>query len=499
MTAHDRLTGWLETALPGLLPAFLPECRWFAGKGRRIQAADLEDAAWLPGAGQNAVVIADVRYADAARERYALLLAFVTERPDGPVVGLVDGHGPITWAVEAATDADAGLALLQGFASRRDIPTVRGGTFRYADSSDATARAVAHAATSRDIRPLGTEQSNASLRIDQTLVFKLFRRLDDGENPELEVGRFLATRTQFRAMPRVQGSLTYTSARGASSTVGVLQDWIQNRGDGWSYVVGQLRQPRSAAASEFLLRELGTLGAITADFHGALASDASAPSFAPEDITERDVRAWQRALLERGSNSVALVERNIHGWPEATRRLGQSLLGLMGSMILIRAPEFRPVSAKFRKIRVHGDYHLGQTLKTAAGFVLIDFEGEPARPLAERRQKQCVLKDVAGMIRSLDYAIAAAGHEQPDAGGDALSGPRLRESFLAGYFSAATTFGTALLPSDRGVIDSWIDFFELEKALYELEYEINTRPAWVHIPLRGILRILRGQTDEGGT
>jgi len=397
-------------------------------------------------------------------------------------------------AVEAATDAEAARALLQGFVSAGEAPSLRGGNLRFGDVSEAAVRALAEGWERGTVRPVGTEQSNTSLRLDRTLVFKLFRKLDEGENPELEVGRFLTTRTTFRAMPRLCGSLTYISSGGESSTVGVLQEWIENRGDGWSYVVAALRHQQDGSSRVVLLRDLVELGVTTADFHTSLAVDATAPPFAPEPATAGDVEAWQRALLERISRTFAIVERSLKLWPEDARRLGDELLGLRSrAAALAQIRDRDAMSPGFQKIRVHGDYHLGQTLKTDDGFVLIDFEGEPARPLAERRSKHSALKDVAGMIRSFDYALEAAGQQgTPNATRGAPLAKSLRESFLEGYLSPATRHGAAFLPRDRRAIDAWIDFFELEKALYELEYEINSRPAWVHIPLRGILRILDG-------
>ena len=497
MTANSDVNVWLETGLGRLLPAFFPSRRWFAGKARLIQAVDLEDAVWFADERHRcALTIAGVRYADGVRERYVLLLAFVEERADLPVIGPCEAGPPGTWVVEASTDVDAGLALLRGFASARDLPTLRGGRLHYADASDAVARTIARMSERNAVRPVGTDQSNTSLRVDRDLVFKLFRKLDEGESPELEVGRFLAGRTTFRATPMLQGSLTYTSARGASSTVGVLQDWIENSGDGWRYVVEELRQGAGRTPSDPLLRALGALGAVTAGFHAALAGDTGVADFAPEPVTVEDVDTWQSAFLQRASQTFSLVERTLDGWPDDARRLGQSLIDLRGKATLARAPGVVATSAQFQKIRVHGDYHLGQTLKTADGFVLIDLEGEPGRPLAGRRLKHCALKDVAGMIRSFDYAVETARNRRPGTATDVLSAQRLRQAFLEGYLSSATEHGAVYVPNDQVVLGAWIDFFEVEKAFYELEYEINNRPAWVPIPLRGILRILERHAEK---
>jgi maltokinase len=494
MNTKSDLTAWLETTLGGLLPDFLRGARWFAGKARVIQAVSLEDAVWLAEEPKPFVLtISRVQYADGARERYVLLLSFVDEPGGLPVVG-PRAAGPSGRAVvEASADVRGGLSLLHGFASARDLASLRGGRLRYADAPEAVARAMASLPERGTVSPLGAEQSNTSLRVDRNLVFKVFRKLDDGENPELEVGRFLASRTRFRATPMLQGSLTYTSAAGASSTIGVLQAWVENHGDGWRYVVEQLRQAAAGTGGEPLLRDMRQLGTITADFHAALAGDAELPDFAPEPVTARDIETWRSAFLERASQAFGLVERSLDAWPDPARRLGRSLLGLGRDAAVVEIPDVAAPSAQFRKIRVHGDYHLGQTLKTADGFVLIDLEGEPGRPLAERRLKYCALKDVAGMIRSFDYAVETARLAAGDAAGRAPSAESLRKAFLDGYLAAAAEQEAAYIPGDPLVVDAWIDFFESEKALYELEYEINNRPAWVHIPLSGLLRILQGR------
>jgi trehalose synthase-fused probable maltokinase len=486
---------WLDNELAELLPAFLRTQRWFGDKAREIHVVDVDDAVWLTETPSRcALVVMGVRYADGGLARYVMLLAFVGEQTSLPVVGRLEPSASTLWAVEAATDAKVILALLRGFGSQQEVPMLHGGKLRYGDSGAAAERGVARAAKSGNITPLGAEQSNTSVRLDRTLVFKLFRKLENGENPEVEVARFLTTRTTFRAMPALRGSLTYVSAGGESSTVGVLQDWIESLSDGWTHVVALLRQPDTGTAGESLPQDLLTLGVTTANFHAALATDTADPAFAPEPVTAADVHAWQMSLLERAARMFRLIERSIHGWTEDTRRLGETLLDLRGRMpVLAKAPELTTAGG-FHKIRIHGDYHLGQVLRTPGGFAVIDFEGEPARPLADRRLKHCALKDVAGMIRSFDYAVDAAREQNPNAPNDTTPGRRLQEPFLDGYFTSAVAHRAAFLPNDRDVVDAWIDFFEVEKALYEVEYEINNRPGWVGIPLRGILRILlRGQ------
>jgi maltose alpha-D-glucosyltransferase/alpha-amylase len=325
--------------------------------------------------------------------------------------------------------------------------------------------------------------------VGSTLAFKLFRRLEPGENPEVEVGRFLTSRTPFRAMSALEGSLTYVPVSGEPVTLGVLQTWIDNQGDGWSYVLSALGEYRHTdTLPPRLTSDLTRLGAITADFHAALESDDSTEAFRPEPVQPSDIDAWSAQLLDRVSRISALIEPRLGAWPDETRRLGASFLAKPDLARAIVSAGSHGV-ARFKKLRIHGDYHLGQTLKTPSGFAIIDFEGEPATPIAVRREKHSVLRDVAGMLRSFEYALETA-FDQPSDTSERLRTPGLRDPFLEGYFRSAAEHRMASLAADRSAIAQWLTFFELDKALYELEYEVNNRPRWAHIPLRGILRAL---------
>ena len=479
---------WLDADLPRLLPAFLPAQRWFGGKAREIRAVVVEDALELGDPSYRcALAIVAVAYADGATERYAMMLAFLENEAD-PTIGRVDSASP-RWVVESAADPRAVRALLEGFASLRDIPLRRGGRLQYGDCPPATASAVARAAGSGRVVPLGAEQSNTSVRLDRAFVFKLFRRITAGENPEVEVGRFLTHETTFRAMAALRGSLTYVSARGERSTLGVVQDWIDSQGDGWTYGVTLLRTGDHDAVSR-VARDMLALGATTAEFHAALASAPGNVAFTPEPITAADLEGWHAELVGRRERTLRLVERHIGTWSGETRQLGEAFLDLHPAESAPDSTPGLPASEGCHRIRIHGDYHLGQVLRAGDGFVVIDFEGEPTRPLRERRAKHCALKDVAGMIRSFDYAVEAARAEDSRAARTDSWPAELREAFVEGYLSVAALDRVPLFPRDRRAMGAWIDRFELDKALYEVDYEINNRPDWVRIPLRGVLRIL---------
>jgi maltose alpha-D-glucosyltransferase/alpha-amylase len=254
------------------------------------------------------------------------------------------------------------------------------------------------------------------------------------------------------------------------------------------------RQLRSGTTADTLTRDLHNLGAVTADLHRAQCTATAESAFAPEPVTAADVQGWHAAVLDRIARTFRLLEEQLTRLTPEARPPAEALLERRAALeSAVKVPELTG-SGRFQKIRIHGDYHLGQVLRTADGFAVIDFEGEPARPLAERRLKSAALKDVAGMIRSIDYAGAAACADETAAPDEPFA-RRLRETFLDGYLTAATAQEAAFLPRDREAVDAWVNFFELEKALYEVEYEVNNRPRWAHIPLRGTLRILRREPE----
>ena len=233
------------------------------------------------------------------------------------------------------------------------------------------------------------------------------------------------------------------------------------------------------------------LGATTADFHAAMASNRSLQAFAPEPVTPADVHAWRSSLLAQADRAMALVEQHHQGWSDEARRLGRSLLRGRAGLAQRCSTQNLVPDQVFEKIRIHGDYHLGQTLKTTAGFALIDFEGEPTKSIEDRRQKHCALKDVAGMVRSFEYATQTAIERAVFSTDARPPASVLREAFVEGYLTRTRAGDATFLPSAPDAVASWIGFFELEKALYEVEYEVNHRPAWVHIPLRGVMHILQ--------
>jgi maltokinase len=326
-----------------------------------------------------------------------------------------------------------------------------------------------------DARLISTEQSNTSIVFDDELILKVFRRLEPGVNPELEMLRFLTER-DFPNVPQLGGWYAYVGAP-MDATLGVLQQYARDALDGWELALDELEE----APDRFLAR-LRRLGAVTGTMHTLLGSDATDPTFAPEEPSQEALAILtatvdeeiQRIFLELPDDAPALEP--IRGRAEEVReRLGQ----------------LSHVAGFGKVIRTHGDYHLGQTLLAEDDWVILDFEGEPARSLPERRRKRAPLRDVAGMLRSFAYAVAAAEQLR----GARVPGDwelRARDEFRAGYDE---TIDPALLPAGQAAVDRLLTIFELEKAVYELRYELNNRPDWIGIPVAAIARLLE---DESG-
>ncbi|MEP7105794.1 MAG: phosphotransferase, partial [Chloroflexota bacterium] len=315
-----------------------------------------------------------------------------------------------------------------------------------------------------------SEQSNNSIVFGERLILKIYRRIEDGINPDLEVVRFLTERTDFRNIAPVAGSILYRRGPGATAVVGMLQRYVPHHGDAWKHVLHLLDTEGHAAFQDDARR----LGRRTAELHLALASEPDDPAFAPEPTTMLYARSVYQSIRTLSTQVMELVRRNLGSDPDAAELLKREPALLKRSRAILD----RPVAA--RRIRVHGDYHLGQVLWTGEDFVIVDFEGEPARGLSERRIKRWALKDVAGMLRSFDYAAHTAG---------AVPGwaAEVSDAYLQGYVETPGIGGASFMPRTADETRLLLDVMLIEKALYELRYEINSRPTWARIPLRGLL------------
>jgi maltose alpha-D-glucosyltransferase/alpha-amylase len=389
------------------------------------------------------------------------------------------------------------------------------------------------------------EQSNTSILYGDKLILKLFRRLQTGENPDVEIGRFLTEVVHFPNVAPFLGEVSITPANGEKTTIAMLQGLVANQGDGWEWFLRQLagfyrgiaalpappnvlapsslnepaRLPKGLDSARHSLEAAALLGRRTAEMHLALSSSADRPDFAPEPFTLEDLDRDAGRIEAQISSTLEALKSKLTTLDDST----SDAAGLVISRRLELIERSRSITASTpagQRIRIHGDYHLGQTLRTggapdldrqpdsrikeeteAADFMLLDFEGEPARPLSERRYKQSPLKDVAGMIRSFSY-VAQAGLKQfldsntepaRTADSDRLGAwARAWQNSASGAFLSAyretIDANKALLPSAQQS-QALLEAYLLEKALYELLYELNNRPAWIHIPIAGILSL----------
>jgi maltokinase len=444
------------------LEAFIVPQRWFGSKARGVVHIGVLDTVPLrleeP---LLAAVLVEARFGPGTHEIYQLPVGL---RPsaEGWERGVIAEGGGLT-VYDALTDPDQARALLD--LTRRDVRLES----EHAVSEFHWVDGARDPGPEAQVRPMGAEQSNSSVVFDEALALKLYRRVEAGVNPELELLRFLTER-EFEFVPALAGWYGY-SGRLMEATLGVLQEFLPGARDGWELALEEL----SSDPDRFLAR-VGPLGEVTGEMHSALGSDATDPAFAPEEPSVESLGLLTATVDEE-------IERIFAGLPDDDAL--EPIAG-RGEEVRDQLRMLTHVGAAGKVIRTHGDYHLGQTLQTDRGWVVLDFEGEPARTLPERRRKRSPLRDVAGMMRSFAYAASGSrilhGVEPP---GDWEA--HARDEFLAGYLDTADP---SLLPAGRQGVEQLLSVFELEKAVYELRYELNNRPDWVPIPVAGIARLL---------
>jgi len=364
------------------------------------------------------------------------------------------------------------------------------------------------------VRAVETEQSNSTALVDNDYVVKMYRKLEPGINPEIEVGRFLTDVAGFTNTPALLGSVELVEGD-RKSAVGIVHAFVANQGDAWTvtsaYLDRFVEEQRLLAASERpgeseeqvpYLRYMSQTGKRVGEMHVALASSDEFPDFKPEPTRPRDVQLWIEDAITRAERVFDALERRRDAVKDVDRQLIDQTLAHRPALH-DRLTVLLPRTIDGLNIRHHGDFHLGQMLIVRDDIFIIDFEGEPRRTLAERRRKAPAARDVASLIRSIDYSATAALERAlrvaPDEQGKlgAALGEwrdRATEAFLAAYREA---MGNQLLwPADPQAAGGLLNFFLLEKAFYEIEYELAHRPDWLRVPLKGILRILSQQPNE---
>ena len=496
------------------LPVFIPKRRWFAAKDKTIASARIVEGGPLPAAGtQIQLTIVEVNLSNGDTQLYFLPMwglwdeAAVTTgaahlphtlakiRRGGRVGGLVDAtvHSGLAEAVVHGMQRETVVSLSQG-----SIHFVAGSGLADLKIEDTD-----------EIKRLGVEQSNTSILIGEKMVLKVIRRLSPGTHPEVEIGRFLTEVAQYPNVPPQLGAVEYVDQDGVPTALAVLQGFARNQGDGWRYTLDYLSRALEEADLGFdgedldpqdrhavFLTQMALLGQRTAELHRALSITTGDPAFDPEPIDDDDMVSITQSVTDQATAAFRALKRSEAQAGEDVHASVTDLLDREEECLAL-VLRLGQIKVKATKTRHHGDFHLGQVLIARDDFILVDFEGEPVRSLEERRAKRSPLRDVAGMLRSFDYAAAAAlkfyDEMTPDrltsAAEHALIWRNLTiDAFLGGYIDA---IGDCLaFPEDPSTAMQLLDLLILEKALYEIYYEAANRPSWLPIPVNGVLAIL---------
>jgi len=502
-SATSKLRAQLEERV---LPAFVAEQRWFAGKGSPIKRVTLVDMGdWETELGSWLLALFDIETTTSVA-RYQLPLANIFEdveesrwsKVQPAAIARIRHQARVGVLADATSDENFCRVIVDTIGRGGEYGTERGQLiFRHTTAypelrGDETADLT--------MRPQG-QGTNTTLRIGDRFFLKLYRRLTPGINPEIEVGTFLTEVAHFPNIVPVAGSVTYRGKDGSEYALGLLQAFVMNQGDGWEFTINYLERfiedrrggaKLSDDAHGAYVALVRMLAQRTAELHVALSTATDDPAFKPEPITSEDLRSWTDKIRTEAQRTYELVAKP-EDLPEAVRmdaiQVAETREGL-GRRI---ETESTRLLANGLKIRHHGDYHLGQVLLKRNDFIIVDFEGEPARPLAERRAKSSPLRDVAGMFRSFTYARQAALYRCSVTSTEdcARWDPHLvaweqesRETFLRVYDEIARAAG---LYSSLEEIEPLLTLFEIEKALYEIRYELRNRPEWAAIPLRSLV------------
>jgi trehalose synthase-fused probable maltokinase len=517
----------LSQSWPAPLADFLKDQRWFGGKARQIRAIHIDDIVPIAhAAGPTVVAFARVVYEHGSPETYAIPL--LTQKPTDRDASSANSElSGIDCPAQPLSDALQQPEVLRSFYDAIERQSVFPGWHGAIQAFQTIAFTRISLPTGDSSQPklISSEQSNSSAIFGNRSILKIFRRVQEGINPELEVGRFLTERAHFTHVPPLGGWLEYRTRSGTLMTLGVLQGFVANEGDAWQYTLKSLSGFWREALGSFSristveLQNLGDrelpsiareicgsyldraalLGQRTAEMHLALASDNADLAFAPEPYTADFQHQLERSLSSNAIQTLDLLRSQRSRLSPDLQEKAQAVLARNDEILnSIHDTLSGPLSGL--RTRIHGDYHLGQILCTADDFVIIDFEGEPGRPIADRVVKRSALQDVAGMLRSFHYAAVAplltniSGVDSP--AGDSSQLLVLAEhwnrwvsrSFLNAYFRVAGS--SAFLPADKSEIASLLRLHLMAKALFEISYELNNRPDWVRIPLAGVLQLL---------
>ena len=492
------------------LPAYLSKQRWFASKGTKIDSAELQSHFVFEGRGGSWLLATfRAQLAGGRSEDYFVPLALAWDAPSSAetsanssvvIAGIRKGAQSGTLQ-DALADARFIADLVRAAGDKTTLAGA-GGNLRF---SPTHSWFPLQEEDERNIRKLGAEQSNSSILIAKKMVLKAYRKLQRGIQPELEMGRYLTDVAGYRNTPQLLGSIELFDSEQQPTALAMMQGFVPNQGDGWVFTLahlkgifdGTLKGEHADVNSGSYAALADRLGVRVAELHRAFAIESGDPAFQPEPITTADLSGWKQQIQSEAETTFGLLAHSESMLPPEQHARVQALLDQQERILSLISGFELASGSTLKKTRFHGDLHLGQVLVAGEDFYIIDFEGEPARPFAQRRTRHSPLRDVAGMLRSFDYAawsaLFEAGAGEPEkirmVEQSALDWEReASAAFMQGY--QETIQGCSSCPADPEIFARLLDLFILEKALYEVRYELANRPSWLRIPVEGILSLL---------
>jgi maltose alpha-D-glucosyltransferase/alpha-amylase len=504
-----------------VLPKYIHNARWFGSKARSFRNLKVtEQLPISPSADGARLWLVEVNYLDAPSETYTIPVEIASgesahsiaqSAPQAIVARFASSNGAVL--CDAIWDSAFRSNLFEAIVQRRTL-RAQAGQFVGVVKDDLEPQ---DPGVSEKSYVLNAEQSNSSMLFDNKFFLKLYRKLEDGVNPDVEITRFLTERTEFPNVPAFVGALEYRRAKAEPTVVCLLQRAVANEGDVWTLTVDALGryydrvlerkadfQNETAPPGPLLDELIGgvypekvkLLGQRTGELHLALASRSDDPAFAPEPFNAMAQRSVYQSMRTSLRRAFTFLEKKLSDVPAKFRSEAREVLAAEKE-ILAREKRLLDRRTSAAKIRIHGDYHLGQLLYTGKDFVILDFEGEPARPLSDRKMKRSALRDVAGMMRSFQYAAYAALWQPAMRKEDVPFLERWADLwyrhtssvFLQSYLH--TTASAIFIPKNSEDFHIMLEAYLLDKAVYEIAYELNNRPNWVIIPIRGIKHILQ--------
>jgi maltose alpha-D-glucosyltransferase/alpha-amylase len=502
----EPIRGLLEREI---LPAYLPKRRWFGAKNEKLESTRIVHASFLPGLARP-ILLAEVEAKTAkSADRYLLPLGFLPEDeaatalPQQLSLARVRRGRNVGYLTDAfALDALA-RGVIDGLRHRQTLKLSEG-ELRFLPTSRIDALELGPDA---EIRRLSAEQSNSSLVIGDKAILKVIRKVAAGIHPEAEMGRYL-TEHGFANIAPMIGEVTRVDTDGTPYVLSVVQGFMHNQGDAWSWTQNMLDRAihevtllaeadtgkDSRGAIDEFAAFAGVLGKRIGEMHAVLSTPTDDSAFAPESATDADCVRWSKSVQARLDEAFEALSAQRGAMRTEDRELADGLIAVRKSL-KAAADQLARRGVGSLRMRIHGDLHLGQVLVAQGDAYIIDFEGEPARPLAERRGKYSPLRDVAGMLRSFDYAAAmAVGPDEVSEAAEAQKHALIdrfadvsSKAFLDAYGAAA-----AAVPhrwADAKAESALVELFTLEKAAYEIAYEASNRPAWLPVPLKGLAAI----------